>query len=112
MHARRVGRRRGAPLAIEADADAAARSVFDCLLGLITDAVVLDTASEGGYGERVGVSTGVDRKVWDSVRAPGSLLERLQRRVSLQALRESGSSFGTEFVPVKTASTQKTKTGD
>ena len=39
------------------------------------------------------------------VRVPGGLLERLQRRVALEALSKSGSSFGTEVVPAQTAST-------
>ena len=38
------------------------------------------------------------------VRAPGGLLERLQRGVALEALGESSSSFGTEAVPRETAS--------
>ena len=41
------------------------------------------------------------------VREAGSLLERLQRRVALEALRESGSSFGTEVVESQTASTKQ-----
>eukprot|EP00964_Phaeocystis_antarctica_P012328 scaffold6809_cov56-Phaeocystis_antarctica.AAC.2 len=40
-----------------------------------------------------------------AVRVPGGPLERLQRRVALEALRESGSSFGTKFVVSQTAST-------
>ena len=47
-------------------------------------------------GER-GVSTGADTKAntraWSSA---SGLLERLQRRVALEALRESGCSLGTE----------------
>ena len=39
------------------------------------------------------------------VRAPGGLLERLQRRVALEALGESDSSFVTEAVLLQTAST-------
>ena len=39
------------------------------------------------------------------VRAPGGLLERLQRRVALEALCESDSSFGTEAVLLQPAST-------
>ena len=38
------------------------------------------------------------------VRAPGGLLERLQRRVALEALGESGCSLGTEAVASQTAS--------
>ena len=38
------------------------------------------------------------------VRAPGGLLERLQRGVALEALGESSSSFGTEVVDSQTAS--------
>ena len=41
----------------------------------------------------------------ESVRAPGGLLERLQRGVALEALGESSSSFGTESVVSKTVST-------
>ena len=37
------------------------------------------------------------------VREAGGLLERLQRRVSLQALCNRGSSFGTERVVLETA---------
>ena len=36
------------------------------------------------------------------VREVGGLLERLQRRVALEALRESGSSFGAELVASQT----------
>ena len=39
------------------------------------------------------------------VRAPGGLLERLQRGVALDALSESSSSLGTEAVVSQTAST-------
>ena len=39
------------------------------------------------------------------VRALGGLLEHLQRQVALEALRNSGSSFGTEAVVPETAST-------
>ena len=39
------------------------------------------------------------------VRSPGGLLQRAQRRVTLEALRESSSSFGTEVVLSQTAST-------
>ena len=39
------------------------------------------------------------------VRSPGGLLQRVQRRVTLEALRESGSSFGTETVVLETART-------
>ena len=48
---------------------------------------------------------GVDRKAktWELVRAPGGLLDGLQRGVALEALGESGSSFGTEVVPLQTA---------
>ena len=37
------------------------------------------------------------------VRVPSSLLQRLQRGVALESLDESGSSFGTEPVELKTA---------
>ena len=37
------------------------------------------------------------------VREVGSLLERLQRRVALEALCDRGSSFGTETVELETA---------
>ena len=49
---------------------------------------------------------GADRKAntWELVRAPGGLLQQLQRRVALEALGESGCSLGTEGVPVQTAS--------
>ena len=55
----------------------------------------------------IGVSMGVDTKAntREPVRAPGGLLERLQCRVALDALGESGSSFGTEIVLLETAST-------
>ena len=39
------------------------------------------------------------------VRAPGGLLERLQRGVALEALGESGSSFWADAVVSQTAST-------
>ena len=55
----------------------------------------------------VGVSMGADTKAntREPVRAPGGLLERLQCRIALDALGESGSSFGTEPVALQTAST-------
>ena len=37
------------------------------------------------------------------VREVGGLLERLQRRVALETLRNRGSSFGTKLVALKTA---------
>ena len=48
---------------------------------------------------------GADRKsnTREPVRAPGGLLERLQCRVALDAVGESGSSFGTEPVILQTA---------
>ena len=52
------------------------------------------------------VSMGADRKAMfrGLVRAPSGLLQRLQGRVSLEALRESGASLGAEFVLAQTAS--------
>ena len=75
-----------------------------------SDVVASETASEGQNwnGECVGVSMGPDTKANTQdavVRAPGGLLEKLQRRVALEALSESDSSFGTEVVPSQTAST-------
>ena len=51
------------------------------------------------------MSKGADTKAntRELVRGPDGLLERLQRRVAPETLRESGSSFGTEFVPRETA---------
>ena len=53
------------------------------------------------------MSMGADTKAnaWEPVRSPGGLLQRAQRRVPLQALRESGFSFGTEIVCRDTART-------
>ena len=50
---------------------------------------------------------GADRKsnTREPVRAPGGLLERLQRGVALDALSESSSYLGTEPVALQTAST-------
>jgi len=45
----------------------------------------------------------VKRTLSEQVRALSSLLQRLQCGVALEALCESGSSFGTEFVPRETA---------
>ena len=44
------------------------------------------------------VSMGTDGKphIWELVQAPSGLLQRLQRRVALDALGESGRSLGTE----------------
>ena len=56
-----------------------------------------------GNGERVGADTKANTR--ELVRAPCGLLQRLQRRVTLEAFRESSSSFGTEVVPSQTAST-------
>jgi len=52
------------------------------------------------------VSMGADRKAKtrEPIRAPSGLLQRRQRRVTLEALRKSSSSFRTEFVIGKTAS--------
>ena len=52
------------------------------------------------------MSAGADRKanIRGLVRAPSGLLELLQRGVALEALGESGSSFGTEPVSRETAS--------
>ena len=51
---------------------------------------------------------GADRKanIRGLVREAGGLLERLQRGVALEALDESGYSFGTEAVVSQTASTR------
>ena len=69
---------------------------------LVSDVVVLQTVSEeqSGDGERSGVSRNADAKskTRELVRATGGLLERLQRRVALEALRESGCSFWTDLV--------------
>ena len=88
------------------------RLVEDCSKrggALVSDVVGPETASEGwrGDGERVSMSTGADTKAntRDLVRAPGSLLERLQRVVALEALGESSSSLGTEVVVLQPAST-------
>ena len=53
------------------------------------------------------VSMGADTKAntRELVRTPGGLLQRAQRRVTLEALRESSSSFGTEVILSQTAST-------
>ena len=55
----------------------------------------------------IGVSMGADTKAntRELVRAPGGLLERLQRGVALDAHSESSSSLGTEPVAFETAST-------
>ena len=62
--------------------------------------VVGQTAKRKG-----GVSTGADRNAntRELVRAAGGLLERLQRRVALEALCNRGSSFRTELVARETA---------
>ena len=48
---------------LECDADAAARGVFDGLLAHISEAVGIQAVSEeqSGYGERAGMSMGIDR---------------------------------------------------
>ena len=51
---------------LDADADAAARGVFDRLFGLVGEAAVVpETVNEeqSGYGERASSSTGADTKV-------------------------------------------------
>ena len=50
---------------------------------------------------------GADRKAntWAPVRATGGVPQRSQRRVALEALRESSSSLGTEVVVSQPAST-------
>ena len=49
---------------------------------------------------------GADRKAntWELVRAPSGLLQQLQRRIALEALRESGASLGAKGVVAQTAS--------
>ena len=49
---------------LDADADGAARGVFDRLFGLVGEFVLLETVNEeqSGYGERASLSTGIDRK--------------------------------------------------
>ena len=56
-------------------------------------------------GRGAGMPRGDDTKAnaRELVREAGGLLERLQRRVSLQALCNRGSSFGTERVVLETA---------
>ena len=51
------------------------------------------------------MATGADTKAntRELVREVGGLLERLQRRVALEALCDCGSSFGAELVDSKTA---------
>ena len=46
----------------------------------------------------------IKANTWGLVRAPSGLLERLQCRVALEALSESGGSFGHEEVVAQTAS--------
>jgi len=61
------------------------------------------------------VSTGADRKGKHSgalVRAPSGLLQRLQRRVALEALGESGSSLGAKAVASQTASQRSVAGGE
>ena len=50
---------------LDADADGAARGVFDRLFGLVGEAVVVEPVNEeqSGYGERASSSTGADTKV-------------------------------------------------
>ena len=52
------------------------------------------------------VSAGADKKAntWELVRAPSSLLQRLQRAVALEAVGESGCSLGAKAVVSQTAS--------
>ena len=54
------------------------------------------------------VSMGADRKAStrELVRAPGGVLERLQSRVTLEALRKSGSPSRSEVVVFQAASTE------
>ena len=68
-----------------------------------TELVERETAS---MRRMLRVSMGADTKAntRELVRAPGGLLERLQRGVALDALSESSSSFGTELVGRETAS--------
>ena len=59
---------------------------------------------ERGEGLRLGRQRALTQKQtlgrW--FECPSSLLERLQRRVALEALGERGSSFGTEVVELET----------
>ena len=80
---------------------------------LVSDAVRTETASEGrrGRGERVSMSTGIDKmaNTQGPVRAMGGVLQVHQRRIVFDALRESGSSFGTEGIVPETANTVRTE---
>ena len=69
----------------------------------VSDEVPLETTSEGwdGDGERVGMSRARTQSKYSTIaqiRAPGGLLERLQNRVALEALGESGSSTGPKSI--------------
>ena len=77
---------------LEADADAAARGVFDRLFGVAGEAVHLETAHEeqSGYGERASLSTGVDRKA--NTRGGGAL-ER-GHGAPLEPLAQLGDAVG------------------
>ena len=75
---------------------------------LVLDVVPRKTAGEGRSedGERAAVSRGADRKVNTRglVQVPSGTPQRLQRRVALEALGESGASLRAESVLAQTAS--------
>ena len=91
------------------DADAAARRVFERLFVRDGEVVLLETVKRGTESAEVrkqvcqGALT--QRQTLESwfERARYGLLERLQRRVAPETLRESGSSFGTEVVSPQAA---------
>ena len=74
---------------------------------LISDLVVPQTVSEEQSGDGVkeqACQWALTRNLGAGFRAPGGLLERLQRGVALEALGESSCSFGTKVVHRETAS--------
>ena len=92
------GRRDAEPLAGEVDL----LRRFRALELVDLKSVTINTAKGGVCG----VSAGADTKAntLELVRAPSSLLQRLQRGVALESLGESGSSFRAESVFRETAS--------
>ena len=88
---------------LEADLEATAGRSFDRLLGVFVEGVASQPASM-----RIEVSRVLTKsKHFAWVRVLSSLLERGEGGVSLEALSESNSAFGSEIVVLETASTKK-----
>ena len=104
MNTRELVRAPGGPLE-RSQRGVALQALGESSSSLGTEVVVRETASMGAeVGLRVSMGADTKANTRELVRAPGGPLERLQRGVALQALRNRSSSLGTEVVVRETAS--------